>query len=434
MGGVDCSVETKGTYMEAVPHASVRPEALNRAAIGLALILLLGIPLCSANFRAERGPNGDPFAGDFAHEYLGGTIVLHGDRTRFYELDYGYALQHDPAVMGTTVGENHFLPIIYPPFYYLLTAPLACLPFETAAVVWLLLMAACLGMTVWLLARAYPEHPALPAWALAGALFFVPLLEDLCSSQKGTLILLIMTAVFLLLDRRRSFWAGLVFGLLAFKPQLTLVIGAAMLCKRDWRFVLGGAATGVVLVCLSLLVGLDASEQYLHMSREMADFINKAGFPLTKMHCWYGFFKIVLPGQDATVIQAATLLVGAVTVAVLARLLWGPFDYGRPTFALQFAGLVVATVLLSPHLLTYDLTVLLLPFFLLTHLMLAHQSLFGGRHLVVAWIMVLLYAVAGVSAGQVRHTHVQITVPLLFALLAMLAWLPRRTQMTTGRK
>ena len=411
--------------MSALVNVAGRPVALNRVAAGLAFLFVVCIPLLAANFQTVRDPYGEPLAGDFPHEYMGGYIVLHGDHQRFYNPEYAYTIQHDPVVMGMTYSADRFLPMIYPPFYYLLVAPLTLLSCHAAAVVWLFLMAGCLGLTVWLLSRAFPEHPALPTWALAGALFFVPVLQSLHTSQKGTLILLILTATFVLLNRRRPFWAGVIFGLIAFKPHLALVIALAMLCKRQWWFVLGGAITGVVLVGLSLLTSVDACNQYLHLSGTMADYINIEGYPLEKLHCWYGFWKLLLPEQDMIAVRIATLLAGGITVAVLAWQLKGPLAYGGPQFAMQFAGLVVATVLLSPNLLTYDLTILLLPFFLLTHVLLTQSSLFAGRQKWVIWILVLLYVGAGLSSLMAQWIHLQMSVPLLFALLATLTRVPK---------
>jgi hypothetical protein len=401
-------------------NPTVHYARLNRIVIGLGLIILAGIAVFSSDFQIAPDPTGEPFAGDFVQEYMGGHIVLHGDHHRFYDAEYALSVQHDPTVMGMTFGENRYLPMIYPPFYYLLVAPLAILPFHVAALVWLFLMAGCLGGTVWLLANAYSEHPALPAWAFVGALSFSPLLQNLCTSQKGTLALLIVTATFLLLDRGRPFWAGLIFGLIAFKPQLALVIAVAMLCKRQWWFVLGGTVTGVMLVGLSLATSVSACGQYLHLSGSMADFINSGGFPLEKLHCWYGFWKLLLPGSDLRVVQGATLLASGATVAVLTWLLWGRLAYGQPRFAMQFAGLVIATILLSPHLLTYDLTLLLLPFFLLTHLLLTRWPQFAGCQRRVIWLLALLYTAGGASSGLAYYTRLQATVPLLMVLLVTL--------------
>ena len=50
--------------------------------------------------------------------------------------------------------------------------------------------------------------------------------------------------------------AGIVFGLMFFKPQLTLVIAVTMLMKREWQFVLGMLSTATVFLSLSLTLGI----------------------------------------------------------------------------------------------------------------------------------------------------------------------------------
>jgi hypothetical protein len=121
--------------MYVVQNAPFRPVSLNRAAACLALIFVVCLPMVAANFQTVRDPHGEPLAGDYPQDYIGGYIVLHGDSQRFYDPQYAYALQHDSSVMGMTYGADRFLPIIYPPFYYLLIAPLAMLPYYTSAVV-----------------------------------------------------------------------------------------------------------------------------------------------------------------------------------------------------------------------------------------------------------------------------------------------------------
>jgi hypothetical protein len=87
----------------------------------------------------------------------------------------------------------------------------------------------------------------------------------------------------------------------------------------------------------------------------------------------------------------------------------------------QYSGLVVASVLISPHLLTYDLTVLLLPAVLLGLELGAQGAMRGpawGR--TVAAVIVLLL-VCNVSTPLARACAIQLSVPAMFALLAGLA-------------
>jgi hypothetical protein len=89
--------------------------------------------------------------------------------------------------------------------------------------------------------------------------------------------------------------------------------------------------------------------------------------------------------------------------------------------------LVLATVLLSPHLVTYDLTLLLLPMSLLCLVALDGRLGSAGSALVLG-LLAALYLACAVAAPIARLTHVQPTTPLLLALLVTLATVaaPRR--------
>jgi hypothetical protein len=395
------------------------------AAVVFGILIFGYLGLFAANFRFPDGPQAAPFAGDFIQEYVGGYIVLYGDHSRFYDVAYAKQLEHDPEIAGFHWQSEQWYPMIYPPFYYLLFAPLSLLPIRIAALVWLGLMVAAFVASMLLLARHFPERTILP-WGLPAGALFLPLLLSLIMDQKGTLLLLIFTATFVLLDRRQPFWAGLVFGLIAFKPHLALVIGLAMLCKSEWRFVAGSILTTNVLIGLCFVVGVDVSYQYFQLSLHMGEYIETPGYQLEQMHCWLGFFRLLLSGWTLQGVWIVTLIAWAITIALLARLLWGPLAYGRPLFAVQYSGLVLATILLSPHLLTYDLSPLLLPMILLIVYTTEAGSALEGHRRAILWFVGLLFVLAGTSSQLVPWLHVQPSVVCMFALLIKLAQITLR--------
>jgi len=397
-----------------------KSKSLLAAAIfSLAVFIVVGF--FSANFQyADTLPY--PFAGDFLQEYVGGWLLRHGDHARFYDFEYARSLEHDPAVTGYHWQSNAWFPMIYPPFWYLLVAPLTLLPMRPAALVWLGGLVASFTAAMLLLARHFPQRTILP-WALPLGVLFGPTLESLQSGQKATLILLILTATYVLLDRRRPFAAGLVFGLIAFKPQLALVIGIALLLKRQWQFVAGSLVTVLLLVGLCFVVGLDVSRQYFEISRRMGDYIQTVGYPLERMHCWYGFVRLLLPGRPLGEVQLITAVADLATIAALVRLLWGPLRFGEPAFAVQFSALVLTTLLLSPHLLTYDLTPLLLPMVLLIVTVTESAAMQAAHGRPIGWLLAALFVLGAVSVPIAARTHVQLSVLALFALLL---WLARR--------
>ena len=140
-------------------------------------------------------------------------------------------------------------------------------------------------------------------------MFFAPVLESLSSSQKGTLCLLIFTATFVVWQRGKSFTAGMLFGLIAFKPQLALVIFAATLWQRQWRFIAGVMTTGAVLLGLSLFVGADVCWQYVQFALGTGEYMQNSGYDLHKSHSIWGFAQLLMPRcgrQLADMFLAAT--------------------------------------------------------------------------------------------------------------------------------
>jgi len=381
----------------------------------------------SPNFRWQPGPDATPYAGDFVQDWLGAYMVKHGSRDRFYEIAYAQQLQHDTEVLGYDWDEDKYYPLVYPPYYYRLVSPLAWLPYQQAAWVWGLGMTICLcgvvalfyfhARRVWLGAGQRSGYSTWLRWIMPASLLFMPVIESLSSNQKGTVCLLILTTTFALLRAEKPFAAGVTFGLLAFKPQLALVIGLAMLWKRQWRFVVGSATTLAALFCLSLSLGTGVCLDYFRFSIGAGDYIQTAGYDLTHSHCLYGFFTLLFVDQELWIAQFATVLFGCVIAGLLIRLLYGPVRTSSRRFEKQYAGLVVATVLISPHLFTYDLAILLIPIFLIGGEWLIYRP---AGHTELMGFSLATYVVPQFSMLVAAHTGVQLSVLLLAGLLVAL--------------
>jgi hypothetical protein len=386
----------------------------------VALAVIGSVYLASPNYRWQEASREAPFAGDFLQEWIGGHVVLSGDGSRFYDVAYAKELQHHESLVGFSFDRRKYLPLVYPPFYYLAVSPLSLAPLRASAWIWSALLCAAFGGSAVLAARhskTFLEARSWAWWALPAATVFPPLLESLNSGQKGTVCLLLLSATYYLLSKGKPITAGLVFGLLAFKPQLAIVIAVAMLLKGQWRFVAGGAMCGTALVGASLLVGVDVCRQYVAFSTGAAEYIHTAGYDLHESHCLYGFFSLLFDSPNAakTATALAMLLVGG----VLARILRGRLAAGTARFDLQFSALIIATALCSPHLYTYDLTILLLPMFLLA------RRLFEDEHTrqraLLVGLLAGLYFAAGLSPSIAAAINLQITTIFMAATLLLLS-------------
>jgi hypothetical protein len=426
------AVNENALLLTPIAAARLRVASLAAALLGIVLIYLV-----NPNFHGEIGPRSAPYGGDFLQEWVGGRMVRSGEADRLYDLQYVVAAQHDARDVGYAWDDARYLPMVYPPFYYLLVSPLSYLPSHVAAIVWAALLVGALAATVAMLASAYPALRERFAPAIPLAVLFAPMIENLASSQKGTILLFILTASFLLQRSGRPWAAGCVFGLMAIKPHLAVLIGISMLLRRQWRFTAGAATTAAVLLGVSLAVSPSACADYLRLSSGVVDYVYTSGYDLAKSHCWYGFFTL-LAADSPSVARSLTGIAAAGTIYLLARLLSGPLRPKEPKFALQYSGMILATVLLSPHLMTYDLTLLLLPLFLFaTQIAEGHDSASslarpgdktGDKQLCTGThrrrlmaISIGLYALGGASTAIARSTGVQISVLLMAATLAATA-------------
>jgi hypothetical protein len=417
----------------------------NWVVFGFALFALAVMLLCSPYYQgllalkwsADHGrltPNITddsklPFGGDFLSEWVAGGIVRNGDRTRLYDPSYAYEVEHDLDRVPFDFDKNALLLLLYPPAYYVLVTPFSFLPLQWAAMLWCSLMAACLIAAAALAARTCPEQPRAFAWCLFLAFLFFPMIHSLNTGQKATLWLLLFTAVFFLLRGQRPFTAGLIFGLVALKPPLAVALGLAMLVKGQWRFVAGSAVTVAGIVGLSFALGPDVFMRFLDCSLHTPDLMLRQEYTLLDMeHSFYSFLALPLREHlPPLVIKGAAGVLTLFTLVVVWRLLRGPLDFGSERFSLQYAGLVLATVLVSPRLLTYDLTLVLLPVFLLARsVALRPPSLETRRtQLILAAIALFLGASACQPIAHMTRLHVG-TITML-GVLVFLAKLNRNS-------
>ena len=135
-----------------------------------------------------------------------------------------------------------------PPVILPLVYPLGYLGAAAASRVWLLVLAICFAGAVAVLGRVYGLDRRL--WL---ALAFEPALHCLNAEQIG-LILALSLSLFLYLQVRRPFLAGVCLSLLALKPHLffpgAVVLVAWAIWERRARLI-AGVAAGTALLCIA---------------------------------------------------------------------------------------------------------------------------------------------------------------------------------------
>lgn len=387
----------------------------------LAAVVLAVFFARSENYRFADGPDAHAYAADFLPDYVGAWIVRHGDPARLYDPAYHEPLQHDRSVLGFEWDAAKIYPLLYPPFYYAALAPLAGFEYRRAAQLWAGVLVLCWLAGAALAVGGLPALRPAMVWLLPASVIFPPLTESLASGQKGTILLLLFAAAFALWRGGWPLVAGAVFGLVAFKPQLGIAIGLLALWKREWRFVAGAVLSGGALLLAGIAVDGSFPASWLAATAAPASESARYFHFGHRNQCWFGFAELLLGTERQYAVAALTAALDGVTAACLLWLWRGPLRPGTPRFALQFSGAVLATVLVSHHALTYDLTVLLLPLALLLWVTRSHPEAMGVRPAAIYVAAAALFLLSGYAPRLAERIPLHLGVVAMFGMLALLA-------------
>jgi hypothetical protein len=190
----------------------------------------------------------------------------------------------------------------------------------------------------------------------------------------------------LLLLERRPLLSGVLFGLLAYKPQLGLLLPLVLLADRRWHAVAAAAITIATTSLLSYLIfGADVWLAFIASVTVTRTIVLEQGaMGWEKLQTVFAAMRMWGAGLAAAyAVQAIVSLSAALTV------LW---IWRRPVdMRLKGAALVTGTLLATPYVLDYDLMLLALPIAWLTMEGLRTQFLDWEKiGLFVVWLLPLI--------------------------------------------
>jgi len=319
---------------------------------------------------------------DFVNVWAGGQSALAGHAAAVYDGPI-HKLAEEAAVGHPFDG---FYTWHYPPTFLVAAAALALLPYATAFFVWMfatfLAYAAAIRAIIgerlgYLLAAAFPA-----------------VLANFLVGQNGFLTAALIGGALLLVERQPVV-AGMLLGLLTFKPHLGLLFPIALLAGGHWRVFVAAALTAALIAAASWAAfGTATWQAFLIDSGNVS-----AAFPADGWTDWgkiqTAFGLVRMLGGSAALAwtaQIAIVLLAAGAIAVLWR--------SRTASEIKAAALATGAVLATPYLYTYDLVVLAVPLAFLFRLgrergFLAHEM----AGVALACLLILIYPLAPSPVG-----------------------------------
>ncbi len=354
---------------------------------------------------------------DFSAFYTGAKIVASGNGSNLYDLATQERVEGAFTVRTHSAG---FLPYPHAPLETLLFVPLAAFPYSTATWIWW----GCnlpLGYLVLFLLR--PHLPLLnndPELAILGLGCFFPLLFAECQGQDSVLTLLLLTVCFVNLARGRAWIAGSALALTTYKPQFAIVMIAilAVTSERRWRILAGFFQTCFGLAALSIgLLGWHACAAYPAFVGSFASGFDDAKWRTDLMPNLRGLMYAMFGSHLSHSVFVLTVVVmSAVFILAAVWASWGK-TMAAQGMHLQFALAVTLTEIIAYHGFLHDMTILLLPLYLVWN-SLAETGLNTWKRRFLATCVLLLFCrllllIAGLKGLQFDAC---VTI-VLFALL-----------------
>jgi alpha-1,2-mannosyltransferase len=277
-------------------------------------------------------------ASDFVSFYAAGKLVVAGVPQLAYDQIAHYLAQQE----ATAVGAPHQY-FFYPPVYLILCALLASMPYLVSFAAF---QACSLGLFIMAMRRLLREHGV--GW-LAPLLAFPAVFWTLGLGQNSFLTAALLCGFTLLLERR-PVAAGILLGLLCYKPHFGLLVPGALLAGRHWTVFTAATCTVAWLVGATIvLFGWQTWDAYLTAFAHSDEVYVSGAIEFAGMITPFGAARLLGFGPwPAYIVQG----VAAVVMAVLVALLWRRRDV--VSLNLRAATLLSATVLAVPLALLYD--------------------------------------------------------------------------------
>jgi arabinofuranan 3-O-arabinosyltransferase len=348
-------------------------------------------------------PDGAGVPSDFVNVWAAGRLALAGHAAAAYDWPT-HKLVEEAAVGHPFDGYYGWH---YPPTFLFAAAVLSLLPYATAQMLWafgtfpayLAATRAIIGDRVgYLLAAAFPA-----------------VLANFLVGQNGFLTAGLIGGTLLLMQRQPVF-AGVLLGLLTYKPHLGLLFPIALAAGGYWRaFLSAGIVMALMAAASWLAFGGESWQAFIaNIGHTSHAFLSEGGADWRKLQTAFGLTR-TLGGSEAL---AWTLQIGVALIAAGAiAMLW----QSRAAHEIKAAALGTGTLLATPYLYTYDLVVLAVPLAFLFRLIRARGFLaYEMAGIGLACLLILIFPFVKAPVG--------------FAAVLVVAALVARRALGEGRK
>src|SRR5437868_1054981 len=200
--------------------------------IGLLLVAVIG---WAQTVQGEKaGFEGVVRRADFRSALTGALVIHEGNGSHLYDLQVQRAAQSRVLAPYFALDDT-LLPYNHLPFEAMFDSLFIGLPYTVIFIIWTLVVALALGLSLWLMNIALPVPRAILLILVLAACSYGPVTRSFVLGQNSPLVLLGLCGTYAALKRGHPAWAGAALCLAALKPQVLPVLLLLLVLQRHWR-------------------------------------------------------------------------------------------------------------------------------------------------------------------------------------------------------
>lgn len=355
---------------------------------------------------------GRPIGSDFSNVYAAGTYVLEGKAAAPFDWPSQFA--REKAIFGA---DTQFYGWHYPPFFLFVAGALAKMPYALALAVWQ-------GVTLLLylisIRAILVSSPSPIRWEgndrlwIVLAIAFPAVLVNVGHGHNGFLSAALIGGGLAALDKRPVL-AGILFGLVSYKPQFGVLIPLVLIATGRWRTFAAAAATVAALIVVTTVAfGTEVWRAFfdsMHLTR--AEILEAGGTGWHKIQSVFAWVRMWGGG-----VTLAYVVQGVVALAAAGALAW--LWRSRAAFALKAATLAIGAIIATPYSLDYDMMVLAPAIAFL-----AANGIARGFHPWEKSALALLWFVPLFARSVAQYTFIPLGIWTMLALFVLVLWRAR---------
>jgi arabinofuranan 3-O-arabinosyltransferase len=347
------------------------------------------IAFCARGLWIGPAPDGTGNVADFVTLWAAGRVALADHAAAAY--DWSTLRPVEEGAVGHFDG---YLGWRYPPPFLFVAVALALLPYVSALLVWVF------GTFLCYLAAIRAIIGDRVGYFLAVA--FPAVLANFMTGQNGFLSASLIGGTLALMERQ-PVCAGVFLGLLTYKPHLGLLFPIALAAGCHWRvFITAGIVAALMAAASLMAFGTESWQAFFPVIGDAMYSESLAYWG--RLQSAFGLVRLFYDSEAAA---WAAQIIMAISAASLVGILWR----GRGAYEIKAAALGVGVLMVTPHILTYDLVVLAVPIAFLFRL--GRSQGFLKQELAgigLACLLILIYPFVVAPVGYVAVLVVAILV------------------------